>query len=54
MGYDIAPAFRRLIKVLPLDALEVMKEHLEASKDRAILLAVAEIQQEINRRVIVC
>lgn len=26
MGYDIAPEFRELIKVLPMDVLEVMKK----------------------------
>lgn len=51
--YDIAPDFRRVISVLPIEALDEMEKVFRGSKSRVIKLAATSILAEKMKRQLV-
>lgn len=49
-GYDIAPAFRELIYLLPMEALDEMEKCFRSEKSQAIKLAATSILAEKMKR----
>lgn len=49
-GYDIAPDFRRVISVLPIEALDEMEKMFRGNKNQAIKLAGTSILAEKMKR----
>lgn len=49
-GYDIAPAFRELISLLPMEALDEMEKCFRSEKSQAIKLAATSILAEKMKR----
>lgn len=50
VGYDFAPAFREIISLLPIEALDVMERCFRNEKNRVIKLAATNILAEKMKR----